>query len=194
MPRKKPQGGGLSQRAYARRRGVTHSAVQKALRTGRISALADGTIDPRAADRQWAANTDETKPLNSVSGAPKHRRRPGDAPGPVGGEGGNGEPEGRVSRSYQAARTMREVYTARRAKLDLEVAEGKLVPVEEVRAHAFDCARRVRDAVLAVPDRLAPVLAGMTDTEEVRRELRAELRKALAELGAEEQQDAARAG
>jgi hypothetical protein len=44
---------GLSHRAYARHRGVSHTAVQKALRSGRIAALPDGTIDPVAADAAW---------------------------------------------------------------------------------------------------------------------------------------------
>lgn len=49
---------GLSERAYARHRGVTHRAVQKAIRAGRITPNADGTIDPGRADAEWNANTD----------------------------------------------------------------------------------------------------------------------------------------
>ena len=45
----------LSARAYARHRGVSLTAVQKALRAGRIPALADGTINPAAADAAWNA-------------------------------------------------------------------------------------------------------------------------------------------
>ena len=41
---------GLSIRAYARHRGVSHVAVHKALKAGRIVAEADGTIDPDKAD------------------------------------------------------------------------------------------------------------------------------------------------
>lgn len=47
----------LSQREYARRRGVRHSAVQRAIAEGRITTLQDGRIDPALADRQWAENT-----------------------------------------------------------------------------------------------------------------------------------------
>ena len=49
---------GLSQRAYARHRGVTHRAVQKAIKAGRITTNSDGTIDAARADAQWTANTD----------------------------------------------------------------------------------------------------------------------------------------
>src|SRR5467141_119831 len=56
-------------RAYARHRNVTPAAVRKAIKSGRITAV-DGKIDPAVADRDWAANTDESKPRNSVSGNP----------------------------------------------------------------------------------------------------------------------------
>src|SRR3546814_11235518 len=52
---------GLSIRAYARHRGVSHVAVKKAIDTGRISQLPDGTIAPVVADAQWAANTTPTR-------------------------------------------------------------------------------------------------------------------------------------
>ena len=52
---------GLSNRQYAVHRGVSHTAVAKVLATGRITAEADGTIDPVKADRQWDAATDPAK-------------------------------------------------------------------------------------------------------------------------------------
>lgn len=45
----------LSQRAYARHRGVSHTAVQKAIRDGRIPQRADGLVDVAAADRAWSS-------------------------------------------------------------------------------------------------------------------------------------------
>jgi hypothetical protein len=47
----------LSQRAYAAHRGVSHTAVQKAIQSGRISTLPDGRIDPAVADQAWDRNT-----------------------------------------------------------------------------------------------------------------------------------------
>lgn len=58
---------GLYRRAYAEHRkalglsGTSEAAVRKALLTGRITALPDGTIDPKAADRQWGGFTDTAK-------------------------------------------------------------------------------------------------------------------------------------
>jgi len=48
---------GVSQRAYARLRGVRLSAVQKAIATKRITLNPDGTIDPATADGEWNRNT-----------------------------------------------------------------------------------------------------------------------------------------
>lgn len=52
---------GISIRAYARHRGVTDTAVHKAIRAGRITPEADGTIDADRADREWARNSDVPK-------------------------------------------------------------------------------------------------------------------------------------
>ncbi|WP_457912289.1 hypothetical protein, partial [Acidithiobacillus caldus] len=55
---------GLSVRAYAQHRGVSHTAVAKAIKAGRISVEPDGTIDPAKADAQWARNTLPSQSLN----------------------------------------------------------------------------------------------------------------------------------
>src|SRR5271168_472174 len=47
----------MSLRAYARHRGVSLRAVQKALASGRIAAREDGRLDAEAADTNWARNT-----------------------------------------------------------------------------------------------------------------------------------------
>jgi hypothetical protein len=44
-------------REYGRNRGVSHVAVLKAVRTGRIRQTQDGLIDSDEADRDWAHNT-----------------------------------------------------------------------------------------------------------------------------------------
>jgi hypothetical protein len=49
---------GLSIRAYARHRGGSDIAVHKAIRAGRITPEADGTLDPEKADREWNRNTE----------------------------------------------------------------------------------------------------------------------------------------
>ena len=65
----------ISQREYARQLGVSHVAVQRAVKTGRISTV-DGKIDPAQADRQWQENTDQSKPRNRITGRPKQASQP----------------------------------------------------------------------------------------------------------------------
>ena len=48
---------GVSLRAYARMRGCSLTAVQKAISSKRITTLPDGTIDPERANQEWAKNT-----------------------------------------------------------------------------------------------------------------------------------------
>ncbi len=181
---------GLSLRAYARHRGVSHTAVRKALAAGRITAAADGSIDPEQADRQWSASTDLAKPRNSVTGVPKLRAA-GSPSDPIGSPGfeeaAGASPEAgapRLVSSYAASRAAREAYLARLAKLDFEQKSGKLVDADEVRAQIFALGRRLRDAMLGLPDRLAPVLVGQSDPDVIHRLLNDEIVASLSELSA----------
>ena len=61
---------GLSIRAYAQHRGVSHTAVAKAIKAGRISKEPDGTIDPAKADAQWVRNTLPSQNLNTGASKP----------------------------------------------------------------------------------------------------------------------------
>jgi len=182
---------GLSIRAYARRRGVSHAAVRKAIATGRIVVEKDGMIDPAVADSQWASSTDLSKPLNSVIGIPKKRRKAGSPSEPLGMDGSgvadglNGPQAGDTARlvsSYAGSRAAHEAYRARMAKLEFERQSGKLVDADGVRAQIFALGRRARDTMLGIPDRLAPILAGEKDPAVIHRLLAEEIERGLSEL------------
>jgi len=167
-PRRSLQG--LSRRAYAEHRGVSHTAVAKAIRTDRIKLLPDGSIDPVAADAQWASRTDETKSSNSVSGNPRHRRQPGAPPSPA--TAGNGEgTEGAIDSGYTRARGTRESYTAGLVRLDYLKRVGVLVEADEVRKAAAECGARYNAFVASMPADLAPELLGIQTLEEMRARL-----------------------
>jgi hypothetical protein len=111
---------GISIRAYARHRGVTDTAVHKAIRAGRITPEADGTIDADRADREWARNSDV--PKAGYAGQGRKVRRAGassdaDAPAslPTGGT------------SLLQARTVNEVVKAQTNKVRLARLKGELV-------------------------------------------------------------------
>lgn len=154
----------LSLRAYAKHRGVSLAAVQKAIHSGRITPTSDGLIDSERADAEWSAKT-----------RPGQRRAKQAAPpqpieAPAGGL------------DYFRARAIRESYLARLAKIEFEERTAKLVSRDEVQVAAFTNGRTVRDNLLNIPDRLAATLAAETDADRVHHLLSAEIRRALEEL------------
>lgn len=171
----------ITQRAYARRIGVSQEAVRCAIKAGRISTVR-GKIDPAAADREWLANTDQSKPRNRIIGNPKHRRDPKAPPKPMdlgrpGPRGGNGS-----SPEYSVARAEREVIMTQLAKLQLGREAGKLVKAEDVKRAAFDFNRKIRDQLLALPERMIPLLSATQDPNEMRRIVVDELERVCREL------------
>lgn len=74
---------------------------------------------------------------------------------------------------------IREEWVAELARLDAMERNGELVSKAQEKAEAFNCARAVRDALLGLADRLAPMLAATTDARECHRLLTEEHRVAL---------------
>jgi hypothetical protein len=150
-------------RAYARHRketglpGVDPMAVEKAIKSGRITRDADGEIDFEKADRDWEQNT-----------------RPAMSPD---------EANGGLAQ-YSRARAIREYYQASLAKIEYEQKVGKLLPKDEVQAAAFNTYRQFREQLLNIPDRVAAIIAAETgmDTKKVHEILTAEVRHALNEF------------
>jgi hypothetical protein len=185
---------GLSIRAYARHRGVSHVAVKKAIDTGRINQLPDGTIDPVVADAQWAANTTPTrrsvadasneKPAPQVSAvardipqaSAKAVRDTPEPPTPALSSGGT---------SLLQARTVNEVVKAQTNKVRLAQLKGELVDRAQAVAHVFKLARAERDAWLNWPARIsAQMAAGLgVEPHALHVALDAAVREQLQDLG-----------
>ncbi len=173
----------MTQAEYARHRGVSRQAVSKAIRAGRIVVAEGGKIDPEAADAGWQRTTDPTKPSNSVVGNPRGalplvRRAASPVPRAVRGSPAPGP-------DYQVSRAVRETYLAKLVRLEYEIKTGKLIDAEESKRAAFQDNRRVRDLLLAIPDRTAAQLAACSDPAECHRLLAAEVRRACEELSDE---------
>lgn len=166
---------GLSIREYARHRraaglrGGSPWGVQKALKAGRIQTNADGKIDPEQADAQWEASTDAGRGDGRPEPARQTHRAP---PAPPIAASGNAP-------SYAVSRAVREAYSARLTKLTYEERSKILIDASRVQAEAFRRARDTRDALLAVPGRLAAILAAETDPAVVEARLTEELRIVL---------------
>jgi len=166
-----------SLRAYARHRGESLTAVQKAIASGRIRPPARGKLDFARADAEWLRNTAPRPGRASAAVAPSSTPPVGSAalpPGSNGHSNGNGG-----ALAYAKARSVREQFLAQLAALDFKVRSGKLVDRAKVEAAAFVTFRSLRDRLLALPDRMAPVLAAEMDQAQIRAHLDTELRKAL---------------
>jgi hypothetical protein len=177
---------GLSIRAYARHRGVSHVAVKKAIDTGRITPLPDGTIDPVAADTQWAANTTPTRrsvaaelrevPKAPASASTRPQRESAEPPTPALSTGGT---------SLLQARTVNEVVKAQTNKVRLARLKGELVDRSQAVAHVFKLARAERDAWLNWPARISAQMAAAlgVDPHVLHVALDAAVRQQLQDLG-----------
>ena len=147
----------LGIREYARHRGVSPAAVRKAISTGRIADAVtevDGNpkINPEAADGLWTLNT---QPRNQQGGA---------AP------------------SFQQARAVRETFRAKLARLEFEEKTSTLLNAADVEREAFEIGKQVKTALMALPPRLAELVAAEDDPARCRQLLEEEIRQALETL------------
>ena len=182
---------GISQRAYARLRGVALSAVQKAIQTKRITPNADGTLDPERANQEWERNTFAGKTLH-LAASPKVAPRSAPPPPSRGGSGMPSSPE--VSSdpvaAYLRARAVSETFKAKTAQLEYEERAGKLIQATKAGEYAAHWSASVGDALSAYPDRLAPLVAAAKTEAEIHRilagetsALRRKMAKAISDAG-----------
>lgn len=167
----------MSMRAYAKYRGVSPEAVSKAVRTGRISTITvddKGTrkIDPAIADKEWSDNSEGVRPNYGIPSSEEHQGEPDESQ----------ERQQRLSVGKSVAYL--KAYQVKLAKLEFDEKSGKLVDAEAVKRESFRVARATRDALMSIPDRLAPELAGETDQFTIRKRLEDEIRQALQNLSA----------
>ena len=168
---------GLSIRAYARHRGVSDTAVHKAIRAGRITPEADGTLDPDKADREWNRNTEAPR-VGTAHRAEKMgvRENATESVTPALATGGT---------SLLQARTVNEVVKAQTNKVRLARLKGELVDRPQAIAHVFKLARTERDAWLNWPARISAQLAAQLgmDPHTLHVALENAVREHLRELG-----------
>jgi transcriptional regulator with XRE-family HTH domain len=157
---------GITQREFARRMGVSPQAVNKRIRAGRLSRLADGTLDEAVAVREWHATQE---PEDHQAPEPEPARQARGTPGPAPG-------------TYAQAKTADTVYRARLRQLEYESRAGTFVRAEDVAHRWFELARTTRVRLMSIPARVAASIAATSDVHDVRTRLEDEIRSALIEL------------
>ena len=161
---------GVSLRSYARMRGCSLTAVQKAIASKRITTLPDGTIDAERANEDWAKNTFAGQTVHKPN-APSADRIPPIHESPA----ASGDPV----TAYLRARAVKESFAARTAQLEYEERAGKLIPAARAAEYAATFSAIVKDGLMAMPDRLSPMLAAVDDEKAIHRMLVAEVSAAL---------------
>ena len=183
---------GVSLREYARRRGVSHVAVMKAIRAGRLTPEPDGTLDPAKADAQWDARTDPARrpepPEDEPAQADETRRASDpDKPGDVAAAArpaATVEPAPQGAATFTQARTAHEIAKAQRARIQVQRLREEVVDRAHATSEVFRLARRERDAWVNWPARVAALMAAELGVEPhaMQKVLEAHVRDHLNEL------------
>ena len=155
---------GVSVREYARRRGVSHTAVRKAVQTGRIPQEADGTIDPVKADAAWDAQTDPGRRAAAPPPSmPPPAQKPSSSPSlqretvpPLPATSGA---------TFAQARTAHEVAKAQKARIQVDRLKDEVVDRARATALVFKLARQERDSWVIWPARIAGQMAAEVGIE-----------------------------
>lgn len=155
----------ITQAEFSRQIGVSKPYIHKLVKKG-IIRLRDGKVDTEQAQAAMKANADPANVLREDS-----------PPEVIPAAGSAGSAGGGVD--FITARTMREAFRAKLAKLEYEEKSGKLTDAARVRNDAFKAGRIIRDELLAISDRLADVLAAEDDPATVRKVIFDELELVL---------------
>ena len=176
---------GLSIRAYARHRKVSHVAVLRAIKQGRVPIEPDGTVDPAKADASWERSSDPGRSKVSPK-APSEKLRP-IAEAAVGSVRETLKEQGLPaggSVTFVQARTAHEIAKAHLARLRLQRMKGELIDRARTTAMVFRLAREERDTWINWPARVAALMASELGVEahSMQKALESHVRAHLAEL------------
>jgi hypothetical protein len=160
----------MTKTEYARYRGVSKPYITKLAKNG-VLVLRGGKVDVHASDTVL-----DDKPVDDVDPPPAQASSVGPPPRPV------AESLGQAGASFGQARTVEMVFRAKLRRLEFETKQGRLIEAEAVRKTIAEAVRTLRDGILALPDRLATVLAAESDSKKVHVTMKTELSRELEAL------------
>ena len=133
---------GITQSEYARLRRVSRQIISRQVQLGIITLLPNGNIDPAKADKQLEDNLNpafaQTQDNKKAPTAFSRKQAVGD----------------KSKTTFAKAKTIEKGYQAKLAELAYKEKVGDLVNANDVKIAAFDIARKVRDNMLNIPDRI----------------------------------------
>ena len=154
----------MTQTEYSRHRGLNKSSVCRLAQRG-ILVLRGTLVDVAASD----AVLDDRPAVEDSTPAPASAATIPAAPAPQ----DHGAP------SYAQARVVDMTYRARLRRLEFEKAQGKLIDAEAVKKQIADANRALRDGMLAIPGRVAPVCAAEMDAKKIESLMLQEIKREL---------------
>ena len=201
---------GISQREFARREGCDPKLIQRAVKSGHLPTLSDGTLDPDLVGSGWRKRNRRgedsgedsaavSADMSSVSSPPvlttlepqthggglKRRRRTEEPDEVIDGDQFVAEVmSGKVHKLADSER-VKEGALALKQVLAARQAAGQLVELAVAEAVLFETARAARDSWLNWPARVGPLLAADlgVPADRVTEVLTAHVQSHLADLG-----------
>lgn len=156
---------------FAESQGFSRPYVTKLVQQGVIARDAKGQINEDAAVAALAARREPVKALRRGKAANNVDLAIGAGPGAE-----------TLSTMLLKSRIKTEVERGKLAELDRRRREGELVERSEIEQAAFSNARRVRDALMNIPARVASLYAAETDPQKIHQNLEDEIRNVLIDL------------
>ncbi len=160
---------------YARRKGVSHTAVFRAIESGRIvkglviQANGRKGIIEAVADAEWTANT------NSDHHFSRYRTKGGSNATQVDTE----ETKAQSQSSLQAAKRAKAIFDAKLAELDYKKKSGVLVEREKVYKALYQFGQALRNELQSIPERIIDELLATDNRNEALTKLYDEIAASL---------------
>jgi hypothetical protein len=174
----------MSLRQYARHRGVSLAAVQKAIATGRIGIAKEERqgknilkfVNSIDADVAWNNNTDPTQqrtatrkdkgiidepsPFSPTPSTPDSEQVTlfPDPPKASQGGGTSKNATGQHGEMYSKARAVREMWEAKTAEVEYKKLLNQLVDVDEIKSQLFRLSSDIKQNILTVSPRVSALI------------------------------------
>lgn len=168
-----------SQAELARELGVSRQSIGELVQRHIIEVGADGLID---LDLAKLAIANRVRPSAKTSAALSPPPPPAPAEQPATAAPAADPDDANAATSFHVAKTLREVTEARIAQFKLGELKGELINVSALRTALASMHAQVREHLLQIPDRLAPVLVGQPDQAVIKAQITAEIRTVLERL------------
>jgi hypothetical protein len=180
----------ITVREFARRIGVSLTAIQKGVKTGRIEAITDAAtgkitgIDFESQAQAWTANSKapQKRPNTISGGRPRNDGQPPAKPKAEKPQPNDEPPKQQSGMSMAEVQRARELVKLQLDNLKLREAQGELVRVDVVKSDMARLAAAVKAGLMNIADRVSAQIAGMSEPHEIHALLTDEINSAISEL------------